>query len=192
MYKLLVVFVLPILGLGFASAADSLASRTIDTEKSVMTVRVLKAGLFSGFAHDHQISAPIQEGSFDQTNPSVQLRVDARQLRVVDKDVSDKDRAEIQQTMLCPKVLDTERFPEIRFHSTTLEHVADRKWVVHGELTLHGQTRPVNADVTERNGHYLGTAELKQKDFGITPISLAGGTVKVKNELRLEFDIVAR
>jgi len=151
-----------------------------------MTVRVFKAGFFSGFAHDHQISAPIQEGSFDQTNPSVQLRVDARQLRVVDKDVSDKDRAEIQQTMLGPKVLDTERFPEIRFHSTTVEHVADRKWVVHGELTLHGQTRPVNADVTERNGHYLGTAELKQKDFGITPISLGGGTVKVKNELRLD------
>jgi len=50
----------------------------------------------------------------------------------------------------------------------------------------------VNADVTERNGHYLGTTALKQKDFGITPISLAGGTVKVKNELRLEFDIVAR
>jgi len=192
MPRLSVLVVLAVLPLGVVLGADSGVSRAIDTEKSVMTVRVFKAGFFSGLAHDHQISAPIQEGSFDQTNPSVQLRVDARQLRVVDKDVSDKDRAEIQQTMLGPKVLDTERFPEIRFHSTTVEHVADRKWVVHGELTLHGQTRPVNADVTERNGHYLGTAELKQKDFGITPISLAGGTVKVKNELRLEFDIVAR
>jgi polyisoprenoid-binding protein YceI len=192
MHKLLVVFVLPILGLGFASAADSAVSRTIDTENSVMTVRVFKAGLFSGFAHDHQISAPIQEGSFDPANPSVQLRVDARKLRVVDKDISDKDRGEIQQTMLGPKVLDSERFADIRFRSTRVERITDRKWLVHGELNLHGQTQPVNVDVTEQNGHYRGIAELKQKDFGINPISLGGGTVKVKNELRVEFDIVGR
>ena len=189
---MLVLFVLPVLGLGVASAADSAVSRTIDTEKSFMTVRVFKAGLFSGFAHDHEISAPIQEGSFAEANPSVQLKVDARKLRVVDKDASDKDRAEIQQTMLGPKVLDSEKFPEIRFRSIKVEHIADRKWLVDGELTVHGQTRPVSVDINEQSGHYRGTAELKQKDFGITPISLGGVTIKVKNELRVEFDIVSR
>ena len=189
---LIALFLLPVFGLGVASAADSAVSRTIDTQKSLITVRVFKSGVFSGFAHDHQISAPIQEGSFAEANPSVQLKVDARKLRVVDKDVSDKDRAEIQQTMLGPKVLDTERFPEIRFRSTRVGHITDRKWLVHGELNLHGQTRPVSVDVTEQNGHYRGIAELKQKDFGINPISLGGGTVKVKNELRVEFDIVGR
>ena len=192
MHKLLVLLVVSILGLGFALAADSPVSRTIDTEKSVMTVRVFKSGLFSGFAHDHEISAPIEEGSFDQAAASVQLKVDARKLRVVDKDVSEKDRAEIQQTMLGPKVLDSERFPEIRFRSTRVEHVADRKWLVHGELSLHGETRPVSLEGTEQNGHYRGMAELKQKDFGINPVSLGGGTIKVKNELRVEFDIVGR
>jgi polyisoprenoid-binding protein YceI len=192
MHRLLVVSVLSMLGLGFASAADSAVSRTIDTEKSVMTVRVFKAGLFSGFAHDHEISAPIREGSFDPANPAVQLRVDARKLRVVDKDVSDKDRAEIQQTMRGPKVLDSETFPEIRFRSTRVERITNRKWLVHGELNLHGQTHLVDVDVAEQNGRYQGIAELKQKDFGINPISLGGGTVKVKNELRVEFDIVGR
>ena len=187
-----VLILLVVLGLGVASAADSAVSRTIDTGKSFISVRVFKAGLFSGFAHDHEISGRIQEGSFAEANPSVQLKVDARKLRVMDKDVSDKDRAEIQQTMLGPKVLDSERFPEIRFRSTRVEHITDRKWLVHGELDLHGQTRPVSVDITEQNGHYRGTAELKQKDFGITPISLGGGTIKVKNELRVEFDIVGR
>jgi hypothetical protein len=190
MHKLLVLFFLPVLG--FAYAADSAVSRTIDTEKSVLPARVFKAGLFSGFAHDHEISAPIQEGSFESANPSVQLKVGARKLRVVDKDVSEKDRAEIQQTMLGAKVLDSETFPEIRFRSTRVGHLAGSKWLVHGELTMHGQTRPVTVDVIEQNGHYRGTAELKQKDFGITPISLGGGTIKVKNELRVEFDIVGR
>jgi polyisoprenoid-binding protein YceI len=193
MTRLLIsLILLPVFGLGVASAGDSGVSRTIDTEKSVMTVRVFKAGLFSGFAHDHEISGRIQEGSFAEANSSVQLKVDARKLRVVDKDVSEKDRAEIQQTMLGPKVLDSEKFPEIRFRSTKVEHIADRKWLVHGELTVHGQTRPLGVDITEQNGHYRGTAELKQKEFGINPISLGGGTIKVKNELRVEFDIVGR
>jgi hypothetical protein len=32
-----------------------------------------------------------------------------------------------------------------------------------------------------RRRHDRGISELKQKDFGITPISLGGGTVRVKN-----------
>jgi polyisoprenoid-binding protein YceI len=192
MHKFLLVLFLPILGLGVSAAADSAAPRIIDTDKSVLTVHVFKSGLFSGFAHDHEISAPIQEGSFESANPSVHLTVDARKLRVVDKDVSEKDRAQIQQTMLGPKVLDSGKFTEIRFRSTRVERLAAGKWLVHGDLTVHGQTGPVNVDVIEQNGRYRGTAELRQKDFGITPISLGGGTVKVKNELRVEFDIVAR
>jgi hypothetical protein len=31
---------------------------------------------------------------------------------------------------------------------------------------------------------------LKQSDFGIRPISIVGGTVKVKDELKVEFDVV--
>jgi hypothetical protein len=33
---------------------------------------------------------------------------------------------------------------------------------------------------------------LRQKDFGITPVSVAGGSVKVKDEVRIEFEIVGR
>jgi len=32
---------------------------------------------------------------------------------------------------------------------------------------------------------------LKQRDFGIAPISIAGGTVKVKDEVLIEFEIAA-
>jgi hypothetical protein len=33
---------------------------------------------------------------------------------------------------------------------------------------------------------------LRQTDYGIAPISVAGGTVKVKDELKIDFDIVTR
>ena len=168
------------------------AASEIDTQKSVMTVRVLKAGVFSAFGHEHEISAPIKDGKFSEAERSVDLTVDVRQMRVMDKDVSDKDRAEIQETMLGPKVLDVARFPEIHFRSSVVEPAGNGRWSVTGDLSLHGQTHPVKLEVRAQNGHYQGTAELKQKDFGIEPIVVGGGAVKVKNELRVEFDIVAK
>ena len=39
-------------------------------------------------------------------------------------------------------------------------------------------------------GHYRGFASFKQSNFGISPIRIAGGTVKVKDEVKIEFDIV--
>ena len=157
-----------------------------------MTVRVFKSGVFSALGHEHEISAPIQQGTLNETDRSVELVVDARQMRVMDKDVSEKDRAEIQETMLGPKVLDTGRFPEIRFHSTAVEAAGVGHWTVQGNLTLHGLTRPVKVVVQGQGGHFQGSAELKQKDFGIEPVGGGGGTVKTKNELRVEFEIVAK
>jgi polyisoprenoid-binding protein YceI len=157
-----------------------------------MTVRVFKAGLFSAFGHEHEIAAPVAEGSFSEEQPVVSLRVESARLRVMDKDVSDKDRATIQSTMLGPEVLDTDKFRDISFKSTQVDRLGDGKWLVHGDLTLHGETRPVQVRVEGQAGHYRGWAELKQKDFGITPVTVAGGTVKVKNEVKVEFDILGK
>jgi polyisoprenoid-binding protein YceI len=173
-------------------ARNASVQTAIDPQKSSITVRVFKAGVFSAFGHEHEISAPMQQGSFTENPGSVELTVDARRMRVMDKGISEKDRAEIQQTMLGPKVLDSEKFPEIRFRSTSIERLGGGRWIVLGDLTIHGETRPVKARVEGANGHYRGTAELKQKDFGITPITVGGGAVKVKNELRIEFDIVSK
>jgi polyisoprenoid-binding protein YceI len=168
------------------------SSGEIDVQKSTLTVRVFKTGLFSALGHEHEISAPIQKGSLDETNRSVELSVDARQMRVVDKDVSEKDRAQVQETMLGPKVLDICQFPEIHFRSRGIESAGPGRFTVTGELALHGQTRAVKFEVQKQDGHFKGSAQLKQSDFGIRPINVGGGTVKVKDELRVEFDIVPK
>ena len=171
-------------------AVQGQEQRQIDVQKSKLTVRVYKSGLFSAFAHDHEITAPITHGVFQEANPSVELTVDARKLRVVDPEVSDKDRVEIQATMLSAKVLEAEKFPEISFRSSKIERLGADKWAVQGDLSLHGQTRPVKVEVERQSGIYRGSATVLQKDFGIEPIRIAGGSVKVKNEVRIEFEIV--
>lgn len=163
--------------------------RAIDTKASTMTVRVFKAGVLSAFGHDHNIEAPIASGTVDVAGKQVELHVSAAAMRVRDAKASDKDRAEIQQTMLGPQVLDVARYPEIVFRSTSAERGTQGEWSLRGNLVLHGQIRPVTLAVQEENGHYTGAALLKQSDFGIQPIKVAGGSVKVKDELRIEFDI---
>src|SRR5262245_330020 len=181
-----------ILSAATVTRAQTLQPMQIDTEKSVMKVRVFNSGIFCALGHEHEISAPIESGSFSEDPPVVELKVSATKMKVEDRDVSEKDRAEIQQTTLGPKVLDSEQFPEIRFHSNQVKKLAENKWQAQGELTVRGQTRPVTVSVSKENGAYRGSTELKQKDFGITPVTAGGGTVKTKNELRIEYEIYVK
>jgi len=174
------------------SAVAFAAPDSIDTQKSTLTVRVYKSGLFSAFAHDHEISAPINSGSFSEESPVVELGITAGNLKVLDKGSSESEKQKIQTKMLGPEVLDSAQFKEIHFKSTQVQSLGSAMWQVTGNLTLHGQTHPVAFRVQKANGHYQGIAEVKQKDFGITPISIAGGGVKVKDAVRIEFDIVGQ
>ena len=163
----------------------------IDGARSTITVRVYKSGFFSAFAHDHEIQARIESGEVKNADrPSVELRVAANKLRVLDPEASEKTRAQIQETMDGEKVLDVTRFPEIRFQSIAVEAKESDHWIVRGTLGLHGKERPVAVDVTLKGEHYRGSATLKQTDFGITPVTVGGGTVKVKDEVKIEFEIV--
>lgn len=166
--------------------------RSIDTAHSKVTVRVFKTGFFSTFAHNHEISAPVSGGTVDvhEGRVSLRLRLNARELRVADPEASASTRAQIQKTMEGPDVLDSERFPEISFESASVDAAGGRRWIVNGNLALHGETKPVRLGVSLSDGHYRGTAVVKQLDFGIKPVSIAGGTVRVKNEVKIEFDVV--
>jgi polyisoprenoid-binding protein YceI len=162
--------------------------RSIDTAGSKLTVRAFKSGLFSGFADNHEIQAPIANGTIDDAAGRVKFTVESGQMKVLDPQMKPARRQEVQDRMLGPEVLDSTRFPEITFESSSLERSRD-SYVVHGKLLLHGVTKPVDVNVRSENGAYKGACTLKQHEFGIEPISIAGGTVKVKDELRIEFDI---
>ena len=161
----------------------------VDPTKSTVTVHVFKAGVFSAFGHDHMIGAPVSAGTVDPSARRVEIRFHAADLRVRDIKGSENDRAEIQKTMLGPDVLDVGQFTEIAFRSNSVESAGPGSWTVHGTLALHGQTKPVTVSVNEKDGHYVGRALLKQTDFGIQPVRIAGGAVRVKDNVQIDFDI---
>jgi polyisoprenoid-binding protein YceI len=118
----------------------SAQQHNIDTQKSTLTIHVGKTGIFSGLGHEHEVRAPIHSGTGDTgSHPAVEVHVDARALRVIGKDEPEKDRAEVQKTMLGPEVLDSERHQEIVFKSTGAEPAGPGRWTLRGNLTLRGR-----------------------------------------------------
>jgi len=161
-------------------------ARSIDPVRSKVTVHVGKTGLFSAAGHEHGVVAPIAEGAVDDSQTShVWFRVEAARLTVL----PEKDQEAVQSTMQ-RSVLESPRFPEIRFESTSIHKIDNGKWRVVGNLTLHGKTASITVDVHNDGDAYLGESRIRQTQFGIQPVSVAGGTVKVQDELKIDFIIV--
>ena len=167
-------------------------------------MQAFAGGLLGGFAHNPTMAirdfvgeAHFVPGTF--AGASVRLVVRARSLELVDE-VSAKDRAEIERVMR-DDVLEVGAYPEIVFASTsvtvTRAGVDRAKARIVGDLTLHGVTRKglwisalVRADV--EGVRATGEFTLKQTDYSIRLVSVAGGVIKVKDELKFTFDLLGR
>ena len=95
-----------------------------------------------------------------------------------------------------------ESFPTLSFKSNTITKVNDEKYIVVGELTIHGITKEITLNTT-LNGIITGmdetkvmgleaTGVLSRQDFGLTwnaPIEKGGVVVsdEVKIEINAEF-----
>ncbi|HEX3558109.1 MAG TPA: YceI family protein [Pyrinomonadaceae bacterium] len=173
------------------------------TEESRFTVQAFAEGLFSGFGHNPVIAIREFAGevecapdNFDGSKLRVTVKADS--LAVADN-MSDKDRREIEQAMR-EQVLETTRYPDIIFESTSFTATpmsGGRSRVrVIGDLTLHGVNGKniwIQAEV-KPDGDGLrakGEFTLRQTEYNIKPVSVAGGMLKVKNELKFSFDIKA-
>jgi polyisoprenoid-binding protein YceI len=195
------------MGLGINAATpltEDAVRYIIDARGSTFIVQAFSTGLLSAFGHDPKIAirdfqgdAEFNPGGVTLDDARLQLSIRAGSLEVTDG-ISEKDRDEIQRRMFT-EVLENERFCEIIYQCSrvTGSGSGDRYWVVlNGDLTLRGVTRmlPVTARL-EVNGNSLrasGEFLVKQSDFGIAPVTAAGGAIKVKDELKFTFDVVAR
>jgi polyisoprenoid-binding protein YceI len=160
--------------------------------------------MLSAFGHNPTIAIPDFEGevkwsSSTLEDASVRIVIKAASL-VVTGDISRKDRHEIEQRMH-DEVLETDGFPEIVYECprvSSIQKIGEGLFSValNGQLSLHGvtQNQPVSARVTLKGDTLRAAGEfpVRQSDYDIKPVSAAGGTVNLKDELKLSFDITAR
>ena len=102
--------------------------------------------------------------------------------------LKEKDKADIEEATF-KDVLHPSKDPAINFRSTDIQEKGGT-YHVKGALTLHGVTRPVeiHAKTTTRKD-LKGRDTISQKDFGIKPYKALLGTLKVKNEVDIAFDL---
>ena len=178
---------------------------TIDSGESRVTILVGKAGLMSFAGHAHEVMAPAVRGRvtfdpMDWPHASVSLEFDAAALRVTGKDEAASDVATVEKTMLGAHVLDVEHFPMVAFQSRRVSVAIGASGpaalTIDGDMTLHGKTRPMTVRASasiDGSGRVTATGAftLKQTDFGIVPVTAAGGTIRVKDDIDIQFVLKA-
>jgi polyisoprenoid-binding protein YceI len=175
----------------------------INSAISKFTVQAFAGGLLSSFGHNPVIAISNYSGDInlqedDVSRSSLQVTLQADSLRVA-SEMSDKDRREIER-LINEQVLQVEQYPTIVFASSRMSASKTGEgqfWgALNGDLTMHGVTHgtivPVRVSVSGEVLRASGNFSVLQSDYGIPPISVAGGSLKVKDELKFVFDIVAR
>jgi polyisoprenoid-binding protein YceI len=188
-----------------AGEADEKAADrfVVDGRASRFTVRAFATGILAAMGHNPTIGIRDFSGEmkFDPEKldaGAFRLEVKSASLGVQD-DISDKDRREMERIMN-QEVLETAKFPDILYEAPgiSVAKVGDTLFSasLNGNLTLHGVTRsePVAARVAWMGNMLRASGEfsLNQSNYDIKPVSVAGGALKVKDELRFQFEIVAR
>jgi polyisoprenoid-binding protein YceI len=185
------------------SVSTTRARFAIDAKVSRLTIKVTASGLLAALGHSPVVTARGFSGEVQCVpdtfeDASLRFRVGADTLTVQDG-IMEKDRREIEQ-MMKTDVLEIGRFPEIVFESTNIVVSAPDsgplRAQVSGRFSLHGVTRdltiPVGVSVIGSMLRASGEFVVRQTDFGITPVSIAAGALKVKDDLQCAFDLVAR
>ncbi|MGB6941863.1 MAG: YceI family protein [Bryobacteraceae bacterium] len=175
----------------------------VDPGLSRFTARAFATGLLASMGHNpsfaiRQFTGEANVPAAAPEQGAVRIVVQAASLELTDQ-VSDKDRREIERTTR-NEVLEVSRFPEIVFeasHPSMSKGGEGHYWAnLTGKLTLHGITQPqqitAQVSVTDSELRASGEVTVRQSSFGIKPVSVAGGTLKIKDDVKVTFDFVAR
>jgi len=175
----------------------------VDTRASQFTVQAFASGLIAVVAHSPKIAIREWTGEILMTGDKLdgsllKVRIDAAHLEVLDE-LREADRREIHRVMN-QDVLEASQFPEILFESSEVksEKVRDDlyKLQVRGRLSLHGTISEHSfvsqVSMAQDSARAYGEFSLKQSDYNIRIASIAGGTLKLQDDLKFSFYVLAR
>lgn len=172
----------------------------LDPHQSRFTVQALATGVLSFLGHSPTFAVRDFAGTLafaGDTVASLRLEVTVRTggLQLLDK-VKPADRQEIERTMR-RDVLETATYPEITFAAAEVssETIARGRFRLRigGRLALHGVARPQPLDaellVYDDGVRLRGECGLRLSDYDIRPVTALGGTIRLKDELKVSFDV---
>ncbi|MFE2426431.1 YceI family protein [Streptomyces sp. NPDC059373] len=166
---------------------------TIDPAHSTVSAVAQHLGLSSVHGRFTQFGGRIEIAE-DPLRSSVEAVIEAASI--------DTGNAMRDGHLRSPDFLDADVHPKLTYRSTAITPSGDDRWTVHGELAMHGVTRPVDLDL-----RYLGTGpdpwggvraafravtELRQEDFSMNYNQVVqAGIAAIGTTLKVELDVQA-
>lgn len=183
----------------------------IATDASELRVLIWRGGPLAGFGHNHVavtralsgtvvLADPLRDSSVAVEFPVSSLTLDEPSVRAsegaaFEGEIPGDDIAATRRNMLGPDLLDAERQPTIRIESTavsgTLTDLALTVRVfVKGQP--HSLNVPVSVNTFDDGLVAVGRLRFTHAAVGLEPFRVALGSLRVADELVVEFKIVAR
>lgn len=176
---------------------------TFDATNSEIAVILTQEGMIKRRYPTHKVLAKSFNGKIvlpkDETKLTVELEADPKQLTNVDAAMGDFERKEFHN-VLRNQILEADKFPSIKFVSVSVSDVQrdgdKRSFTLTGDLTVHGTTKrvsfPVTATINDKELRASGEEKLKLTDFGLKPFEKGMGLIKIADELKVSFNVVAK
>lgn len=169
-------------------------SYTLDKSHASLLFRVNHMGFSNYTARFTRFDAKLQ---IDPANPAA-ARLEANiDVTSLETDFPTPKIVDFNAELRGPEWLDAAKFPQMTYRSTKIEMTGTTTARIHGDLTLHGVTKPVMLDVTF-NGGYPGMPQfdpnarigfsakgaLKRSEFGVANgIPAPGSTMGVSDNV---------
>jgi len=183
------------LAMGVGTTLAQASNWAIDKSHSEADFAVKHMGISTVHGSFRGVSGTVR---FEAGNPKV-WAVDA----TIDMNTEDTGVAQRDQALKSPQFFDVAKYPTMTFKSTSVQ-AKDSYYLVHGDLTLHGVTKPVTLTLEAPGNEQVGmdaksvhrgftaTTTINRQDFGLTwNGTLKGGEAVVGNEVKIELDIEA-
>ena len=197
---------------GVAPGQESGERYVVDPAQSDFHWLVYKAGAFSRFGHNHTVAAgdlsgnvlvnrdDLAKSQFDLQFSVAELVVDDPALRsTLGEDFSSvpkpDDVAGTRKNMLSERVLDGERYPQIRITgigpttSSGMQELAVKVEMLGRVIDLEV---PTNVTIEGDQLRATGEFELNHADLGMQPFSVMAGALQVGEKLSFTYDVRAQ
>jgi polyisoprenoid-binding protein YceI len=135
----------------------------------------------------HDVDLRVTDLTLDiSDDDSITADFAAGSLRVCSYGPSKLDRKDIERN--AKKVLRTQKYPTIKFRSTSVVHNGDRVRI-DGDLTLKGVTNPITVEARNDGKRWNAEATFDQRKFSIKPFSAMFGALKIKPEVTVNISV---
>src|SRR3989441_4742334 len=175
----------------------------VDPRESLVAMEVRRGGSLARLGHDHVVASHEVGGYVEPDEGRADLYVQLERLEVDEAALRAEAGFDTQPTQLdidgtranmLVRVLEADRFPFALIRVSGAD-ASRREVTLSVTITLHGVTRALQAPATiDADADLIevsGRLSFDQTDFGITPYSVLGGAIAVRNGVDLRFCIRA-